>query len=295
MSTAIQTPLIQPHTSAENHDWLMYSIASFIFGALGQFSMGFLSESMSSRYIISLGDVIFVIFFGLFKYVDFYFKNHRWANIRDCGWIDPDTGHFKEGSLPYLWLCIISRFIYGFVIVLAFSEANANDMNLGIILSIRSSEALFVSLMTYIYLKEKLSFSKILGLFILTFGVVGVCVPNDSNKFSGFSIAAVLWAILSALVSSLRNFAVKRLAKLKIDGDTITMHAVFWADLSTVLVGLFMCIWNDGFNHVFYDKWIDQQSIELTWRRLWFSIGVGFLIYFSLSSTANANQLGFAG
>ena len=282
------------HSSESSHIWLKYALASFFFGAIGQFSMGFLSEDVTSRYIISLGDFLFVVFWCFLKYIYFRIQNQRWANIKDCAWIDSETGYFKKGSFKYLLLCVTTRFLYGYTIVIAFAAANSEKMNLGIILSVRSGEALFAALWTYLYLKEKLSGSKLLGLFILTGGVVGLSLPKGAEN-SGFSLVGIMWALLAALVSSFRNFAVKSLATLKIDGDTIIIHVVFWADLLTVIIGIISNIWGMGFNHEFYDKYLHENSVELTWRRFGISFFVGFAIFFSLSTTANATQTGYTG
>ena len=291
-----KTPLLSAssESSPSQHTWLKYSIASFFFGAVGQFVMGFLSEDITSRFIVSLGDFIFVVFIAMVKFFHFRIKNKRWANKKDCAWIDADSNSFKKGSFKYLLLCITTRFCYGFAIIMAFSEANSNQMNIGIILSIRSSEALFVALWTFLILKERLPMTKLLGLFILTGGVVGLSFPHNSDH-NGFSIYGVIWAFVGALVSSFRNYSVKRLAKIKIDGDTIIIHAVFWADLLTVIVGIICSFWGVGFNHQFHDGYLGQDSMEFTWRRFGLSIFAGFAIFFSLTTTANANQQGYAG
>jgi len=287
-----KTTVPSNHSPPSELGWLKYALASFFFGAVGQFSMGFLSEDLTSRFIISLGDLTFVIFFGFLKFLYFKYKNKRWAKISDCAWFD-SNGAFKKGTFKYLLLCITTRFIYGFAIILAYAEAKDHDMNLGIVLSIRSSEALFVALWTYILLKEKLSHCKLLGLFILIGGIVGLSMPKDTED--GFSVLAVIYALVAALVSSFRNFSVKRLAKLDVDGDTIILHAVFWADLITVILGCILCFWGIGFNHEFYDTYFDQESIEFTWTRFGMATFVGFAIFFSLTTTANANQKGYAG
>lgn len=106
---------------------------------------------------------------------------------------------------------------------------------------------------------------------------------------------AVGFALVSALVSSFRNFSVKRLAQLKVDGDTIILHAVFWADLLTVLVGCVCCFWGVGFNHRFYDRFFKENTVEFTWMRFGMAVFVGVAIFYSLTSTANANQKGYAG
>lgn len=273
--------------------WLKYAMAAFLFGAVGQFSMGFMSENIFSRFILSLGNWLFVVFYGFGKYLYFRYQNNRWATIKDCAWFD-ETGKFKPGTFKYLLISIFARFFYGFAIIIAFGYANANKMNIGIVLSVRSGEALFVALWTYLGLHEKLSHSKLLGLFILTGGVVGLCLPKDSGE-TGFSIWAILWAVLAALISAVRNFAVKALARQKVDGDTITLHAVFWADLLTAVIGAILCIWGLGYNHEYFDKYLKEESIEFTWRRFWLSIFVGGTIFFSLTTTANANQIGYAG
>lgn len=183
----VSAPLLDNPPSSE-HSWLKYAFASFIFGAIGQFSMGFLSEDITSRFIVSLGDLTFVIFLGLLKFFRFRIKTKNWPKLSDCSWFD-ETGKFKKGAFKYLLLCITTRFIYGFAIVLAFSTARSHDMNLGIVLSIRSSEALFVALWTYLLLKEKLSKCKLLGLFILIGGVVGLSLPTSNSKeHHGFSV-----------------------------------------------------------------------------------------------------------
>jgi len=300
ITTALNDPLLPTTLSSlsptkqrqSQHLWLKYALASFFFGAIGQFSMGFMSENIFSRFILSLGNFIFVIFYGFGKYLYFHYKNKRWATLKDCAWCD-ESGHLKEGTFKYMLLAILSRLFYGFAIIIAFSYANASNMNIGIVLSVRSSEALFVALWTFLVLQEKLSPSKILGLFILTGGVIGLSLPKGTGE--GFSMWAILWALISALISAVRNFTVKALTKKKVDGETITFHAVFWADLITVFIGVICCIWGYGFNHEYYDNYLQQQSVELTWRRFWFSIFVGFAVYFSLTTTANANQYGYAG
>ena len=281
-------------SSASQHTWLKYALASFFFGAVGQFSMGFLSEDITSRYIISLGDLIFVIFCCFLKYFYFRFKNERWANIKDCSWIDPETGSMKQGTFKYLLLSIATRFFYGYTIIIAYAEANSEKMNIGIILSVRSCEALFAALWTYLLLKEKLSCSKLVGLFILTGGVVGLSLPSHSENV-GFSLTGIIWALVAALISSLRNFTIKRLAESKVDGVTIVIHSVFWADLITVLIGIISMIWGMGFNHEFFDKYLQQESIEFTWRRFGLSVFIGFVIFFTLTTTANATQHGYTG
>lgn len=293
VSTECQINIIHLQTEKETH-WLSYAAASFFFGTIGQFSMGFMSENIYSRFILSLGNLIFVLFYSFFKCCRFRSRYSRWPGVKDCAWCEETTGKMKPGTLKYLFLSIFSRFFYGFSIILALGYAKSNNMNMGIVLSVRSSEALFVALWTYVVLHERLSLAKLSGLLILTGGVVGLSLPQG-NKYQGFSIWAIVWAIVSALVSALRNFTVKALTKQKVDGDTITLHAVFWADLITVIIGVICCVWGVGFNHKFYDRFFHEETYELSWKRFGMSIVVGIAIYFSLSMTANANQAGFAG
>ena len=89
-------------------------------------------------------------------------------------------------------------------------------------------------------------------------------------------------------ISSLRNYSVKRLGKMKIKGDTLTLGAVFFADLSfgqSVAFGI----------RVSMLLGITTFMAYVTASRFGFSIFVGFTIYFSLSFTASANQFGYAG
>ena len=189
----LKTSFISPlsPTSPSDCSWLKYAMASFFFGAVGQFAMGFLSQDITSRFIISLGNLIFVVFFAIGKLIHFYYKEKRIANLSDCSWFD-QNGVFKIGLFKHYILGIITRFIYGFSIIIAFSEARAQKMNLGIILSVRSSEALFVAGWTFFLLKEKLSLAKLLGLFILTGGVAGLSLPKGSGD-DGFSLSGILW------------------------------------------------------------------------------------------------------
>lgn len=160
----------------------------------------------------------------------------------------------------------------------------------------QDKRALFVAIWTRIFLKEKLTNSKIVGLLILIAGVVGLSIPNNSSDDkTGFSLLAAILALVAALVSSLRNYSVKYLGKKKISGDNITFGAVIGAGFIKIIIGAFLCIGGWGFNATNYNNYCKEYMDEITWQRFLWSLLVGFNIYFSLSFTANGNQKGYAG
>ena len=112
----------------------------------------------------------FCEFIALFKYVKFYFANKRLPKWKDNDFCDPETNGFKKDSGKFLILCIACRFFYGFAIIFGLSLANDSGMNDGIVYAIRTCEALFVALWTYLLLNEKLTKSKLalslLGLLV---------------------------------------------------------------------------------------------------------------------------------
>lgn len=180
-------------STLEEWSWLYYSFGGCIFAAIGQFMMDWMSMGFSSRFTIALGDFIFVAFYGLAKYLYNSYKKKSLCSFSDSEWCDPKTGKWKEGTFTYLFLCMCCRFGYGFLIIYALYLANDCQMNGGLLFSIRTSEALFVAIWTRIFLKEKLTKSKILGLVILIAGVIGLSIPSkDNGEHSGFSILAAM-------------------------------------------------------------------------------------------------------
>jgi drug/metabolite transporter (DMT)-like permease len=177
----------------EEWNWLFYSFGGCIFAAIGQFMMDWMSMGFASRFTIALGDFIFVAFYGFAKFLYNSYKKKSFCSFQDSEWCDPKTGKWKEGTFKYLFLCMCCRFGYGFLIIYALYLANDSKMNGGILFSIRTSEALFVAIWTRIFLKEKLTQSKILGLIILIGGVIGLSIPSgSSDEHSGFSILAAI-------------------------------------------------------------------------------------------------------
>lgn len=277
-------------------EWLFYAFGGCIFAAIGQFMMDWMSMGFESRFTIALGDFVFVFFFGVAKFLYNSYKKKSFCTFKDSEWCDQKTGKMKEGSFKYLFVCVLCRLGYGFLIIYALYLANDCNMNGGLLFAIRTSEALFVAIWTRIFLKEKLTNSKIVGLLILIAGVVGLSIPNNSSdEKTGFSVLAAILALVAALVSSLRNYSVKFLGKKKISGDNITFGAVIGADFITIIIGAFLCIGGWGFNATNYNNYYKEYMDEITWQRFLWSLFVGFSIYFSLSFTANGNQKGYAG
>lgn len=195
-----QGPQQQQPKFLEKWNWLLYAFGGCIFAAIGQFMMDWMSMGFESRFTIALGDFIFVSFYGLLKFLYNSYKKKSFCNFQDSEWCDPKTGKWKEGTFKYLLTCILCRFGYGFLIIYALYLANENNMNGGLLFAIRTSEALFVAIWTRIFLKEKLTNSKILGLVILIAGVVGLSVPSKSDH-TGFSVLAAILGIFSFFIS----------------------------------------------------------------------------------------------
>lgn len=184
----------EPPKFLEKWSWLLYAFGGCIFAAIGQFMMDWMSMGFESRFTIALGDFIFVFFYGVMKFLYNSYKKKSFCSFKDSEWCDPKTGKWKEGTFKYLLTCVMCRFGYGFLIIYALYLANENNMNGGLLFAIRTSEALFVAIWTRIFLKEKLTNSKILGLVILIAGVVGLSIPSKSDH-TGFSVLAAILGI----------------------------------------------------------------------------------------------------
>ena len=155
-------------------------------------------------------------------------------------------------------------------------------MNSGIIYAFRNSEGIFVSIYCYILLGEKLSPIKLTGVIVL---VGGVCVLGYAcayNNVGNFSLLAAMLSLGAAVTSAGRNYAVKKLTKLEIRGEDITIFSVGISDLLCCIIAAFLSIFGYGFN---YDT---PYGPTMSWDRFGLATIVGAGLFWGLTTIAMA-------
>lgn len=128
-------------------------------------------------------------------------------------------GGWKEQK--YLW----TRSFFGFLglvfLFMATSTGNQGDVSI-----ISKTSPIFVTLLSVIFLKERVSKEQILALILTTFGAVLVYKPDMSSE-----VYPLLFALISSIASAIAYLTLSKISE-KIHGMTIVMH---FSTFSTVM------------------------------------------------------------
>ncbi|MBZ7987521.1 DMT family transporter [Campylobacter canadensis] len=164
-------------------------LASFAFSLMGSFAK-LLSNELNSIEIMFFRNII-----GVFFLYYLYYK----------------IPHKKSGGKPLL---LILRGIFGTISLYAFFY-NVSNISLGGAFAFQKTNPLFVALIAFLFLNEKLSLKAVLCLFISFIGVLLIVQPFAPEQLhSGFDLKNSLLGIASGLFAALALTSVRELGKV---------------------------------------------------------------------------------
>ena len=126
-----------------------------------------LNSTISMRLLSSPGTLTFIIWFQIWRIIQFKTKTGRFFNKEMTLLFDATTGKFEK--LRLLAILIDSVFqLFNFALVMATLKfAFYAEINQGVITCIFASQSLFVALLTYFFQNERLNIYQILGMMLM--------------------------------------------------------------------------------------------------------------------------------